>query len=109
MIQDLTEKALAYALIGTTFRVYAWTVFSIFLFLLFKKFNELFKNENIKTKYHYLFLIGIPLGLLNAVIYTLNLDAPKGVLFVDVIVFILGIILLIGSLLIYDYLKRRKG
>ncbi|AJF62581.1 MAG: hypothetical protein QT11_C0001G0437 [archaeon GW2011_AR20] len=108
LVENLTQNALIYALIGTTFRVYAWTVFCILLFLLFRTFEIGFKRNNISLKAHYLYLVCIPLALTNAALYTLNLEAPRGVLPIDITIFILGLLMLIASLLIYSYLKGRS-
>ena len=104
LIQDLTEKALTYALIGITFRVYSWTVFSIILYFLFKTFKTRL-NTHTNLKIHYLFLLAIPFFLVNAATLSLNLETTTPLLLVDMFVFIGGLLTLIAFLSIHFYLK----
>ena len=105
LIENLTEKGLVYAIIGTTIRVYSWTLFAILLYLFYRLFKIHFNDKNFKI--HKLFLFLIPLSLANAIIYSLKIGTEEGIMSVDTIIFILGIVILIIFLSIYSYFKGR--
>ena len=106
LIENLTQKELTYALVGTTLRVYAWTVLSIVTYFIFKMFNTKFKSDP-NLKIHYLFLIVIPLFLANIVTLSINLETTTPLLVADMIAFTGGILMLATFLGVYFYLKGR--
>ncbi len=105
MVENLTSTALSYALIGAIFRVYSWTVLSVIAFFIFQTFK--IKQDHKDSKIHYLFLLAIPFFISNAVVYSLKLDITSPVFFVEVIVFIGGLLFLISTLSLYYYFKRK--
>ncbi len=107
MVENLTENALVYALVGTTLRVYSWTILSVVSYLLFRSLKMNFKINKVKSKLYYLYLFIIPFSLFNVVTYSINLGENQGILLADIAVLMFGLMFLISSLIFYKFLKKR--
>ncbi len=104
-VENLTQNGLTYALIGSIFRVYSWTIVAVILYILFRIFYIYNKNLNLT----YLLLIAIPLFLSTAVLYSLELNIIQPILILEILIFLGGLLMLIPILLIYFYLYKGGG
>jgi hypothetical protein len=102
LVENLTQTALVYGLIGSIFRVYSWTLACVILFFIFSIFKLDHKNKN------FIFLppLPIPFFLINTIFYSLNLTAQTFSFTADLMVFIGGLLTLISILVSYYHNKN---